>query len=209
MSRIKTKDFDYFNYFSECTEIANQAANFLHDSLSQFDINEVTAKVEEMHNIENTADMKKHEMLKHLAHEFMTPIEREDIVALSQQIDNVVDAIDDVMTRVYMFNIKKIRPELLSFTSLIVTCCEALTTAVKEMGNFKKSKTIHGHIITVNSIESEGDLLYKESMHKLFNEDNDALDVIVWTTMFECLENCFDGCEDVADIIESIIMKNT
>lgn len=209
MSRLGNKEFDYFENFLQCSEMASKAANYLYRSLSAFDPQLIETQVAEMHRIENDADMQKHEMLKKLAHEFMTPIEREDIVTLSQKLDDVVDAIEDVMGRVYIFNIKKIRPEVITFMELILKGCNALTTAVREFRNFKKSKTIHSFIIEVNSIESEGDKLYMEYMRKLFVEDNDMRERIVWMTMFECLEHCLDACEDAADIIESVIMKNT
>lgn len=209
MSRFQFKEYDYFEYLLKCSETANKAAEYLHGALSDFDLKRLEAQAAEMHLIENDADMLKHEMLKHLAHEFMTPIEREDIVALSQQLDDVVDAIEDVLSRVYMLNIKFIRPETLAFTELIVKCCKALARAIKEFRNFKKSKYVLERIIEVNSIESEGDKLYAKCMRKLFEEEGSMRDTVVWMTMFECLEACLDACEDAADIIESVIMKNT
>ncbi|MDR0382267.1 MAG: DUF47 family protein [Oscillospiraceae bacterium] len=211
MGKVRGEKFDYFAYFHACGRAALGAATYLHETFSAFDPDALTRQVDELHKIENDADGLKHDMLRHLAREFMTPIELEDIISLSQDLDNVVDAIDDVMQRVNMYaaNIQTLRPEMLSFTSLIVRCCRALETALEEFKHFRKSKGIMAQLIEINTIESEGDALFATSMKQLYTEDADMRHVIIWTNIFECLESCLDFCEDVADIIESVIMKNT
>jgi len=205
----KKKSFDYFDAFLKIAGEGSAAARYLHESLTEFNYAAVPARTKAMHDIENAADSSKHVIIEHLAHEFITPIEREDIVALAQALDTVVDAIDDVMRRVYMFNIRAIRPETLEFTQHIVHACDLLETAVAEFRNFKDSKTIKRSIIEVNTEENCGDALHSEYLHKLFSEETDSKTTLVWMTMFESLEQCFDACEDAADIIESVIMKNT
>ncbi|MDR1157934.1 MAG: DUF47 family protein [Oscillospiraceae bacterium] len=211
MGKVRGEKFDYFAYFYACGCAALEAATYLHETFSSFDPAALARQVDELHKIENDADGLKHDMLRHLAHEFMTPIELEDIISLSQDLDNVVDSIDDVMQRVNMYaaNIRTLRPDVLSFTSLIVRCCQALETALKEFKHFRKSKTIISLLIEINTIESDGDALFAKSMKQLYTEDADMRHVIIWTNIFECLESCLDFCEDVADIIEGVIMKNT
>ncbi len=210
MSRAdRKKDFDYFDSFITCAQYALDAAIYLRTSLASFDVATIEAQVDKMHHIENEADMQKHEMLKHLSYEFLPPIEREDIVSMSQELDDVVDTVEEVMRRAYMFNIRKIIPAAEEFAELIVRCCQALLTTVQEFKSFKKSKTIHQHIIAVNALENEGDRLYAKSMRELFLTEGDLRHTMVWTTMLDCMENCLDACEDVADIIEGVIMKNT
>ncbi|MEG2174754.1 MAG: DUF47 family protein [Oscillospiraceae bacterium] len=203
------KSFDYFEYFCVDAQLACRAADFLNDTFLHFSADTCRQRVDEMHQIEHEADMIKHEMTKHLAHEFMTPIEREDIAELAQKMDNVVDALDDVMRKIYMFNITSLRPETLSFTALIAKCCHALETAVCELRNFKKGNDITRYVIEVNTLESEGDALHSDSIHRLFCEPIDARSTIIWMTMFEGLESCLDACEDAIDVIESVVMKNT
>ncbi len=203
------KKFNYFAYFQACTEQACKAAQYLHDCLSTFDAGKLADEVRQMHSIENDADMLKHEMLRVLAHEFLPPIELEDIVALSHALDDVVDAIDDVMQHVYIYNVRSLRPEALAFSELIVKCCAALATAAQEFQNFKKSKTIQGRLIEINAIEEEADHLFNDSIRKLYTGADAERDVFIWTRLFDLLENCLDACEDAADIIEGIIMKNT
>ena len=211
MDKMKRrKEFDYFQFFIEIAEAANKAADFLAEAIVHFDMAKLQKQVEQMHKIENDADMMKHAMLTHLAHEFITPIEREDIVALAQQLDNVVDSIDDIMQRLYMFNVQSIRPDAKAFCDQIVKAARALLKVAQDFRNFKKSKDIKGYCISVNTVESDGDKMFAANMRRLYTDSaTDIREVMVWTTIFEGLENCLDACEDAVDIVESVIMKNT
>ncbi|MEG1640453.1 MAG: DUF47 family protein [Ruthenibacterium sp.] len=202
-------EYDYFGGFLTCAHSASAAATYLNAALTGFDAAQVPRHMEAMHKIENDADSQKHEITNKLAHEFMTPIEREDISALSRELDNVVDAVEDVIRRIYMFNVTSLRAETLEFTSLIVACCLKMEKVVEEFRNFKKSKIIKDMIIEVNTLESEGDRLHAAALHRLFTEENDPKTLLVWMTLFEALEECLDTSENVADVIESVIMKNT
>lgn len=211
MDKMKRrKEFDYFQFFVEIAQAANKAADYLEAALEKFSVSDLPKQVEAMHKIENDADMMKHEMLTNLAKEFITPIEREDIVALAQELDNVVDAIDDVMMRMYMYNVQTVRGEAIVFARQIVKCTRELLKVMQEFKSFKKSKDIKDHCIEVNTIESDGDKMFAENMRKLWTEKSDDLrQVTVWTTMYEGLENCLDECEDAVDIVESVMMKNS
>ncbi|MDR3050351.1 MAG: DUF47 family protein [Oscillospiraceae bacterium] len=206
---VKKKAFDYFDYFQTCAGFACQAATYLAGALSAFDVAKVPQQVQTMHQIENDADVAKHQMLRALADEFMTPIEREDIIELAQDLDNVVDAIEDVMLRISMLNVKAVPTAAVAFAELIVDGCAELAEAVKEFRHFRKSKTITEHVVRVNTTESKGDKLFFESMHALFAEEPDTHRQVVWMNLYESLEHCLDACEDVADVIESVVMKNT
>lgn len=209
MSKAKKKSTDYFEYFRISAEKAKDAAIFMDKSFRSFDKDSFSDRVDEMHEIEHAADANRHEMIERLAREFLPPIEREDIVALAQELDNVVDAIDDVAQRVHMFNISEIRPEALEFSELIISCCNALLEAVAEFRNFRNSKTIKTLMITVNTLESDGDALHSRSVHSLFSENADPLSTVAWMKIFDGFEDCLDACEDAVDIIESVIMKNS
>lgn len=152
---------------------------------------------------------KKHELMKNLAKEFITPIEREDIVTLAQMIDDVTDSIEDVLQKMYIFNVIKLRPEALEFTNLITDCCKMLVEVMAEFNNFKKSKTIIKSIVEINALEEKGDVLYLESVRKLYVESTDAVELMVWTTIFDAFEKTCDAIEHVANAVESVIMKNS
>ncbi|MEG2634336.1 MAG: DUF47 family protein, partial [Oscillospiraceae bacterium] len=178
---LKAKDeFNYFDCFLQIAQSATSSAHYLNDAFMNFDVTSVSSHVEAMHKIENDADTLKHELTRRLARDFITPIELEDIAALAQELDNIVDAIEDVMRRVYMFNVPTLRKEAIDFTDLIVRCCEAFEKVVCEFRNFKKSKTMSSYIIEVNTLESTGDKLHAESIRRLFTENAEPKTMLIW-----------------------------
>lgn len=205
----KKSDSYYFQNFIECVECGCQAAKMLEDNLNHFDTGLLQDKLDELHRIEHDADKKKHEMMAVLVKAFITPIEREDIILLSQSIDEVTDKIEDVLIRIYINNVQQIRPEALAFIKVIIRCCEALKEVMEEFADFRKSKTLHGLIIEINALEEEGDWLFIESMRRLHAEVTDPIEIIAWREIYVYLEKCCDACEHVADVVESVIMKNT
>ena len=116
----KKSDSYYFQNFIECVECGCQAAKMLEDNLNHFDTGLLQDKLDELHRIEHDADKKKHEMMAVLVKAFITPIEREDIILLSQSIDEVTDKIEDVLIRIYINNVQQIRPEALAFIKVII-----------------------------------------------------------------------------------------
>ena len=205
----KKSDSYYFQNFIECVECGCQAAKMLEDNLNHFDTGLLQDKLDELHRIEHDADKKKHEMMAVLVKAFITPIEREDIILLSQSIDEVTDKIEDVLIRIYINNVQQIRPEALAFIKVIIRCCEALKEVMEEFADFRKSTTLHGLIIEINALEEEGDRLFIESMRRLHAEVTDPIEIIAWREIYVYLEKCCDACEHVADVVESVIMKNT
>ncbi|MDL2323592.1 DUF47 family protein [Ruminococcaceae bacterium OttesenSCG-928-A16] len=202
------KKNEYFDTFQTLVDFSCQAAKELQTSLQEFDPMTLQGKMESMHEIEHNADDEKHTMMTKLAQEFVTPIEREDIILLANEIDEVIDKIEDVLMRIYMYNIKAIRPEALAFTDVIVRCTMALQVAMAEFYNFHKSKEIKQCIIDVNTMEEEGDALYIEAMRTLYTSDADAVTIVAWSETFDRLEECCDACEHVANVMESVMMKN-
>ncbi len=206
----KKKDYDYFDFFISSAETACEAANNLNKSLREFDRANITALVDSMHEIENRADHTKHDAMNRLIHEFITPIEREDISALAHQLDNVVDAVDDVMLRLDMFGITEILPSAFEFSELIIKATNSLLEVMKEFKVSRTSKSINEGIVAVNSYESEGDKLHAECIRALYADENiSAKKLLAWNTIFDELEACLDVCENCTDIIETVIMKNS
>ncbi|NCB31401.1 MAG: DUF47 family protein [Clostridia bacterium] len=203
------KDQYYFDVLIRSAAYGCDAAMFLQESFLQFEPETVTQRMEAIHVIEHNADSLKHEMMRKLGREFMTPVEREDILTLSQELDNVVDCLDDVMQRIYIHNVLALRGDMLDFIELIVRCTKALHRALEEFPHFKRSQTIAEHIVEVNSLESEGDVLYMKAMRRMNTTETDPINILAWTHIYEGLENCMDACEHASDIIESVIMKNT
>lgn len=140
---------------------------------------------------------------------FITPIEREDIAALSHDVDEVTDKIEDVLIRVYINNVQQIRPEALKLLDTVIECCDALRELMEAFPNFRKSKKLGEKIIAINTLEEKADKLYISSMRKLHMEEKDPLQIIAWREIYDYMEKCADACEHAADVVGSVVMKNS
>lgn len=205
----RKNDYNYFDAFANLSKFSYNLAISLNETLKNFDPNSITGKVTEAHTIEHNADIAKHDIMNRLVKEFLPPIEREDIISLTQEIDDVTDSVEDVLIYIDMFNIQSIRPEILKFTQLIVQCSKAMDEALEEFKSFKSSKKLRDKIIEINRLEEDGDALYVDSMRNLYHTSKDPIELMCWTEVLHRLEKCCDNCEDVANIIESIVMKNS
>ena len=200
---------DYFEIFSKMVKASCEAAQYLNDSLHNFDPETLPQRMKEIHEIEHKSDELKHDMMSKLAQEFVTPIDREDIILIASELDEVTDTIEDVLICLYSYGMKEVRPECLVFCNIIIRCCEALKTAVGEMHNFKKTNTLSECVINVNSMEEEGDAYYIKSVRALYTTEKDPIQVIAWSKIFDRLEECCDSCEHVANLLESVVLKNS
>lgn len=153
----KVQDSYYFDTFSACAEDACRAAHLLEAMMQNFQPANIRQELDEIHKIEHSADEKKHELQSVLVKAFITPIEREDIATLSGNIDDVIDKIEDVLQRIYCNNIQSIRPDALEMAQKVIQCCEEVKLLVKELADFKHSKTLHDHVVRINDLEEQGD----------------------------------------------------
>lgn len=205
----KKMDRFYFDNFVESAHVSCEASKMLKNVLSNFDVATLAESRVALHEIEHKGDSKRHEMTAVIVRAFITPIEREDILKLSQYIDDVTDSIEDILIRIYINNVTQIRPDSLEFMDIVIKCCEAMEEMLKEFHNFKKSKKLNELIIEINRLEEVGDDLYVACMRNLHTTSTDPLEIIAWREIYEFFEKCCDTCENVADIIESIVIANS
>jgi len=199
----------YYDNFENCAELAKKAASNIADCLKNYDPDRMETMLKEMHEIETAADMLKHEMNAALAKAFVTPVDREDLDLLSGVIDDLVDLIEEILQKFYIYDIKTIHPSAVEFADKIVKACEILCKIMAEFENFKKSKNMKALIIEINDVEEDCDKIYLQSMRDLTVSSKDVLEIISWQKIFEILESCADACEHVSDCVASVVMKNT
>lgn len=199
----------YFDNFSQCAALSKKAADYLLECLENYNPCRIEKMLEEVHEIEHSADIKRHEMSDTLARAFVTPVDREDLDMLSHNLDNVTDKIEDIVQKLYINNIPEINPSAVSFAKQIVRACEYICEVMDEFVNFKKSKRIQTLIIKLNDIEDVCDKIYLSSMRELMKNPQDIFITISWREIFDCFESCADLCENVGESIGSVIMKNT
>ncbi|MEN6634729.1 MAG: DUF47 family protein [Clostridiaceae bacterium] len=206
----KQRSNEYFEGFVSGMESACKAAEYLEILVEHFDPEKLADQIDEIHAIEHAADINKHTLMQKLAKEFITPIEREDIILLLQQIDNVTDFIEDVVRKMFMYNTQSVRQEALEFAAIIKQCCYESRDALKELPGFQKnSERLEQAIVKVNDFEEQGDRLYCAGMRRLYCENAQALERITWTKLFDVMEACCDACEDVMESVELVVMKNS
>ncbi len=205
----KKGDRYYFDTFIGCVECSCRAATLLLETLKNYSKEDMGKKREEIHEIEHEADKKKHELMYMLNKAFITPIEREDIISLAQNLDDITDTIEDVFLRIYICNVDSVKANALAMTELVVSACEALKTAMEEFPEFRKSTKLKEYLIKINDLEEEGDLLYIEGMRELHTGGSNPIEVIAWRDIYSYLERCMDACEHAADVVETVIMKNS
>ena len=111
--------------------------------------------------------------------------------------------------RLYTNNIRKMHPDAVDMAKVVIHCCESVKEMLVEFPNFKRSKTLKDHIIRINTMEEEADRRFISCMAALHRSGADALEIIAWREVYKYLENCADACENVADVVEGVIMDNT
>ena len=199
----------YFENFIECAQLSKKAALYLVSCLENYDADKIEPMLVKMHEYENRADIKKHEMNEALAKAFVTPVDREDLDMMSQQLDNVLDLLEEVLQKLYIYDIKTIQPSAIEYAKNLVNGCDLLCSIMGEFENFKKSKKIHSLIIECNDVEEVCDRLYLSSMRNLTKNSDNTHERFCWYKIYDCLEACADACEHVSECVGSIIMKNT
>lgn len=205
----KRADEFYYANFVNSMAIACEAGEMLREVLTNFTRETLPQRLADMHEIEHKGDRSKHELVEALARAFIAPFERDDIIMLSQNIDNVTDAIEDILIHLYITDLGAIRPGALAFADVLLRCCKATEQMMEEFRNFKRSKTLRDRVIEVNRIEEEGDELYISVMRELHTTGLNTMEIMAWREVYEFFEKCCDACEDVADIVESIAIGNT
>ena len=206
MFRITSKEEIFFDMFVEAAENGCKAAGLLHDLITKY-VN-IDEKIRSIEEVEHECDVLVHKILKQLNRSFITPIDREDIFLIAKELDNITDFIDSTAHRFKMFNVGSITQDAISLSNLIIKTTNELKDTMVELKNMKKSPHLKDKIIEINRLENEGDIIYRNAIAKLFVMQNDAIEVIKWKEIYEHLENTIDACEDVANIVEGVAMKN-
>lgn len=199
-------------YFENLVSAANYscaAADYLVECLADYQPANLKDMLATMHKHEHAGDSKKHEMSAALAKAFVTPVDREDLALISQNIDEVTDCIEEVLQVFYMYRIQSIVPEAVDFARKITDCCRLMKDMLVEFVNFKKPQKLHDMIIELSHKEEECDQLYIEATMLLNDRCENMMDIISWREIYNKMENCADACEHVGDCVETVVMKNS
>ncbi len=202
LSLIPKKNI-FFTQFSQHAENALEAAQALDRLFADF--TDVERKVRDIHAIEHYGDKLTHEIMKELNETFVTPLDREDIVGLASRLDDVTDVAYDVSEMVLMYKVTAIRPSAQRQTKTLVSAAGEL---VEMMKGLQDLKGLEPHWIKIHTFENEGDQIYRDAVGELFAKESDAIEVIKWKDIHSLVEVALDRCEDVANIVEMIVVKH-
>lgn len=203
----KIKNY-YFDAFIELIEYSKKAADYLDHVVNNFNSGISKKQKDEIHIIEHQADIAKHKIQEKLVKEFLPPINRDDILSIIREIDDVTDSIEEVVLRLYMYNVKEIPKSISQYTEIISLCCEALKQLAIEFHLLKRSKKIGILIEKVLEYERDCDVLYSESLRDLFVNEKDATKLLIWSDLYNRLENCCDACGEASLAFETAYMNN-
>lgn len=211
MPKKRKKDFDYFDEFAKLSALAVDQATLFVEAIENWENAEALEPIlKRAHEIEHQGDVINHGIYHQAARDFVTPIEREDLLAVSQKLDNVIDLIEDVMVDFYIYDAQFMAEGTLEFAKLIKKSCVALDKSMEDFREFKRSKKLRERINAVNDCEEEGDALYVKVMRHMHVADNASpMRVLVWSRLFMAMEDCCDACEHVADTMDMVLLRNS
>lgn len=205
----KKKDYDYFEALTNLAVKGEEAARVLLDIVQDYDKETIAVRTEEVHAIENEGDKLSEIILDELNRSFITPIDREDIVSVTEYLDDVLDGINSLTFLFDTYSITEMRPKTEKIASYVVEAVEGVAVATREFSKFKNSKTLGSMIGQVNRIEEKTDDLYRSLLKELMLTETDVMQVIKWKSIYEAFEEVINRSEKVADHLLGLVIKNT
>lgn len=203
---FKRKKDVFFETFEQMAAALVEAAGVFAKGLA--DLKDVPSFVREMKELEHRCDAFTHSIFQELNKTFITPIEREDIMALTKSLDDVVDGIEASATRFEMYHVNEADEHMIRFADILVRSVREIQQAIGLLTQ-KKLLAIREHCIALNELENEADEQLRHAIHSLFADVKDPIELIKRKEIYERLEQTTDCCEDVANTLESIIMRNS
>ena len=198
------KKSEFFVLFEQAAQNSVEAAEALAKLFDDF--TDVENKVRDIHAIEHYGDKLNHEIIKHLNETFVTPLDREDIVGLGSRIDDITDVCYDVAELVLLFKVRSIRPQAERQVKILVSASREVLAMLNKLAGLRD---LEAHWIKIHTLENEGDQVWREAVGELFDRTTDAVEIVKWKDIYSLIEVAIDRCEDVANIVETIVVKHS
>ncbi len=195
---------NFFDLFSRQGALVREGCDQLFDLVAKFDDLEDRAK--RLKDVEHRGDLVTHEIFERLNRTFITPLEREDIHALASGLDDVLDSVEAIGHRFVIFKITHTTPAATQLAKIIAQSSVQIESAVN---NLKDFKNLMGFTIEINRLENEADAISRQAVAELFSGSHEVMDVLRWKEIYGRLENAADQCEDIANTIETIVIRNS
>jgi predicted phosphate transport protein (TIGR00153 family) len=200
------KEEKFFDMFEVQAKRITETAKIFKQLLGNWDPE--SPLIQKIRDLEHEADSTTHEIIDKLNRTFITPFDREDIHRLASKMDEVIDLMQGTASRMHRYHLKSTSEELVHLAEIVLRSVETMEKAVFGLRDIQRPKRILEYCIEINSYENQGDQLLDLAMEKLFANQKDPIEVIKWKEIYEMVETATDMCEDVANTIESIVVKH-
>jgi predicted phosphate transport protein (TIGR00153 family) len=200
------KDINFYDLFERGAAKVHEGVQLLEDLVKDF-VN-VPLKAKRIKDVEHEADLITHETVAKLNKTFLTPLDREDIHDLISSLDNILDHVEAAADKLSLYRVTEVKPDSVLLTDILLHAVQEVREAIGQLRNLKGADSILKYCIEINRLENEGDFVYRSAIAKLFEKGDDPLDVLKWKEVYESIENAIDSCEDVANVMEAIALKN-
>jgi uncharacterized protein len=211
--KLLPREGNFFEMFNQHADRIVEAARAFSSLVTNY--NDVHLREQynrDVDNAERAADRVTHDVNKMLHQTFITPIDREQIHKLINTMDDVADLIQDSAETMALYDVKFMTDDIKRLTDISVKCCERLAAAVKLLGTISEKSSAEAALKTceeIDKLESDADRVMRSAMSKLFREEPDVRELIKLKAIYELLETITDKCEDVANLIEGVILENS
>jgi predicted phosphate transport protein (TIGR00153 family) len=199
------EEFSFFDLFDEQIKHATEAAALFKREAANGNLNAAVA--ERMRQIEHSGDEAAHTIIDRLNRTFITPFDREDIYTLAKELDDVTDMLNTITRRMVVYKLNPANKNMAQFAEMIDQSVRTLATCVQGLRNHKDSKAVLAACVEVHRLENIGDAHRDAVLAELFETEKDPIAVIKWKEVYEDAETVLDICEDVANVVESILVK--
>ncbi|HWF85448.1 MAG TPA: DUF47 family protein [Vicinamibacterales bacterium] len=201
--RLIPREEKFYSDFIAMADELNHGAMLLEQMLAGE--RPIWDKADEIKEVEHKCDFLTHQIIQRLNRTFVTPIDREDIHALARSLDDVMDAIDASAALVRLYRLDTVRFGANELARTISACTKEVRLALQAM---EEKKGVSRHAVEINRLENEADRTHQQAVSRLFEEEHDPLMVIKWKETLDFLEDATDRCEDVANVLEGVMVKN-
>ena len=205
-ARLMPHEGRFFDYFTAHAALIRQGAAELRAMLDN--IGELEVRAHNIKTIESKADLVTHDTIQLLHQTFITPLDREDIHQLITRMDDILDLMEDVSHCVFLYDLRTVTDEAKRLADICVACAEKVEVAVKMLDNMANSEAITKVCGEIDRLETDADQVLRSGLAKLFRHEPDTRELIKMKEIYELLETVTDRCEDVANIIEGIVLEN-
>jgi predicted phosphate transport protein (TIGR00153 family) len=209
ISRLMPRQGRFFGLFDGHAKLIVDGALALVDVLRHYENGrDRGAGIKTIEDVEHAADRITHETVQLLHTTFVTPFDRDDIHRLISRMDDVLDLIQDTGESLVLYDIQKVTPEALELAELLLRCAERVQSAVKLMATMADGPQMLKICEEIDKLESDADKVMRDAISKLFRDETDVRQLIKLKAVYESLESATDKCQDVANVIESVVLEN-